>query len=97
MKGTLTKKQQAEWGRIGAHITSVSADLWDDEPEILDLVVAAERHSTRRRTAGLLLADVLYTIRRMSPAELGAFLVGVYARRKAYCRDEEARLKGRAA
>jgi hypothetical protein len=90
-----------DWGPTNAaHITRVrlDLDLWDDEPEILDWVMAADRREDRGSIVDLLLSDVLHSIGRMSPAELKAFLVGLYARRNAYLSDRDtAALKGRAA
>ena len=81
-------------------VTIIRADLWDDEPEILDRVISTGCKN-RTRAAGLLLSDVVLSIKRMSPAELKAFLAGVYARRGAHFTAAEiARrqaLRGRAA
>jgi hypothetical protein len=103
MKNTKTKLTEA-WGpRLAAHVTRVRLDvnLWDDEPEILDRVMAVDRREDRGSIAGLLLGDVLRSIGNMSPAELKAFFVGLYARRRAQLADAEiARrraLNGRAA
>src|SRR5665811_1744295 len=98
-----SKKELIEnWGpRMAARITRVRVDLdmWDDEPEILDWFMVSDRRENRASAVDLLLGDVLHSIGRMSPAELKAFIVGIYARRQAYLKDAEdaAALKGRAA
>lgn len=75
--------------RRGPLVTIIRADLWDDEPEILDRVVSADHRNNRTTAAGLLLSDVVLSIKRMSRAELEAFLAGVYARRGAHFTNAE--------